>query len=79
MAAVRFAMNTAARDARFKVFHKENGGVSSARNLGIDNAQGEWICFVDSDDFIGENFLWDLHACLDANSDFCNYKLLINL
>lgn len=47
----------AARDARFKVFHKENGGVSSARNLGIDNAQGEWICFVDSDDLIQIDFL----------------------
>lgn len=37
-------------DYRVRVFHKENGGVSSARNLGLDNAQGEWICFVDSDD-----------------------------
>ena len=38
------------RDGRIRVFHKENGGVSSARNLGIDNAQGEWLYFVDSDD-----------------------------
>lgn len=60
----------AEKDKRIKVFHKENGGVSAARNLGIENAKGEWITFVDSDDFIGENFLWDLHACLDANSDF---------
>lgn len=42
----------AARDSRVQVFHKENGGVSSARNLGLDNAQGEWITFVDSDDWI---------------------------
>lgn len=40
----------AQKDARVKVFHKENGGVSSARNLGLDNAKGEWIAFVDSDD-----------------------------
>lgn len=40
------------KDSRVRVFHKENGGVSSARNLGLDNAQGEWIAFVDSDDFI---------------------------
>lgn len=40
----------AAQDGRVRVFHKENGGVSSARNLGIDNAQGEWLYFVDSDD-----------------------------
>ena len=40
----------AAKDNRVRVFHKENGGVSSARNLGLDNAQGEWVYFVDSDD-----------------------------
>lgn len=42
----------AARDSRVKVFHKENGGVSSARNLGLDNAKGEWVTFVDSDDIL---------------------------
>lgn len=42
----------AAKDARIRVFHKQNGGVSSARNLGIDKAQGEWVYFVDSDDWI---------------------------
>ena len=40
----------AAKDSRARMFHKENGGVSSARNLGLDNAQGEWVYFVDSDD-----------------------------
>lgn len=45
----------AAKDSRVRVFHKENGGVSSARNLGLDNAQGEWITFVDSDDWIGND------------------------
>ena len=38
------------KDNRFVVIHKENGGVSSARNVGIGNARGEWICFVDADD-----------------------------
>lgn len=47
----------AARDSRIRVFHKENGGVSSARNLGLDNARGEWIAFVDSDDWVGEKYL----------------------
>lgn len=46
----------AAQDSRIKVFHKSNGGVSSARNLGIDNAQGEWLTFVDADDWVEENF-----------------------
>lgn len=40
----------AEQDSRVRVFHKENGGVSSARNLGLDNAKGEWITFVDADD-----------------------------
>lgn len=40
----------AKKDSRIQVFHKENGGVSSARNLGIENASGEWVYFVDSDD-----------------------------
>ena len=45
------------KDSRIKVFHKENGGVSSARNLGINNASGDWICFIDSDDYVDDNFL----------------------
>ena len=45
------------KDGRIKVFHKENGGVSSARNVGLDYAHGEWITFVDSDDWVNENFL----------------------
>ncbi len=37
-------------DSRVRVFHKSNGGVASARNVGLDNAKGEWVCFVDGDD-----------------------------
>lgn len=47
----------AKRDTRIRVFHKENGGVSSARNLGLDNEQGEYVMFVDADDWIVENTL----------------------
>lgn len=42
----------AQKDSRIRVFHKKNGGVSSARNLGLDNVQGEYVTFVDSDDWI---------------------------
>lgn len=42
----------ASKDYRVRVFHKPNGGVSSARNFGIDNARGEWISFVDADDWL---------------------------
>ena len=44
-------------DSRIRVFHKVNGGVSSARNLGLEHAQGEWVAFVDSDDRVEETFL----------------------
>jgi glycosyltransferase involved in cell wall biosynthesis len=47
----------AARDTRIRVVHKENGGVSMARNLGLDMAQGEWVVFVDGDDTISPNHL----------------------
>lgn len=47
-------------DSRVKVFHIENSGVSNARNVGIENARGEYIQFIDSDDYISENMLYDL-------------------
>lgn len=46
------AEKLALEDKRIRVFHKENGGTSSARNVGIANAKGEYIGFVDSDDYI---------------------------
>lgn len=45
------------QDNRIKVFHKQNGGVSSARNVGLDHASGEYVVFVDSDDYIEEDYL----------------------
>lgn len=51
----------ARKDKRVRVFHKENGGVSSARNVGLDNAVGAYICFVDSDDWVEENMLETLN------------------
>jgi glycosyltransferase involved in cell wall biosynthesis len=47
----------AARDARVKVLHKENGGVSSARNAGLDSARGTYVVFIDSDDYAGPDYL----------------------
>ena len=47
----------ARRDGRIRVFHKENGGASSARNLGLDHARGEWVTFIDSDDWIEGDYL----------------------
>lgn len=45
------------KDSRVKIFKKDNGGVSSARNLGLKEACGEWITFVDSDDSLEESWL----------------------
>lgn len=47
----------AREDGRVRVVHKENGGVSSARNAGLDEARGEWLTFVDADDYLGPRFL----------------------
>ncbi len=59
----------AQRDSRVLVFHKENGGVSSARNLGLDNARGEWVYFVDSDDEILSEGLQTMVDCISEDVD----------
>lgn len=50
----------AVKDQRIKVFHKKNGGVSSARNVGLDYAKGEWVTFIDADDYVKEYYLANL-------------------
>lgn len=47
----------AGKDERVKVFHNENKGVSAARNQGLKEAAGDWICFVDSDDWVENDYL----------------------
>lgn len=47
----------AEKDSRVRAFHKENGGVSSARNVGLDNVNGDWVTFCDSDDSMVVNAL----------------------
>jgi len=53
-------------DERITVFHKTNGGVSSARNLGIGQANGQWLLFADSDDFLLPNSLEQIDAAITA-------------
>lgn len=57
--------NLAKLDSRIKVIHKENGGLSSARNVGLDNSTGEYISFLDSDDYISLDFYDSLLKCAD--------------
>lgn len=56
-------------DSRLKVYSKENGGVSSARNYGITKAQGEFISFVDSDDSLPQNALEILYGNITDDID----------
>ena len=58
----------AKKDGRIKVIHKQNGGVSDARNAGIDSATGEYIVFVDSDDWLSEKCIECLLDCIE-NTD----------
>ena len=63
----------AKKDSRIVVIHKENGGVSSARNKGIEISQGELISFIDADDWITPLYLSDLIT--DITSSFTDIVL----
>ena len=57
---------------KFKLIKKQNGGISSARNVGIAESKGKWLTFVDSDDFLKEDFLSNMMDKLnDYPADFC--------
>lgn len=55
--------------SNFHYFYKNNGGVSSARNFGISKASGDWLMFVDADDFLDEICLEKLCSAIDINSE----------
>lgn len=60
----------AAIDSRFKVLHKKNKGVSSARNAGLDEVQGKYVCFIDSDDWVSSQYLSHMYSVIETdNSD----------
>lgn len=65
-------------DGRIVVVDKANGGVSSARNAGLDRASGEYISFIDSDDYVSEDFYSKLiKPCLDgADVSSCKYEMV---
>ncbi|TFU59565.1 glycosyltransferase [Gemella sp. WT2a] len=69
-------------DARIKVIHKENGGVSDARNVGMEGSNAEYIGFVDSDDFIEPNMYEILYREIeDSKADlaYCDYQNVENI
>ena len=57
----------AVKDSRIKVIHKTNGGLSDARNAGIEIAAGKWFSFIDSDDYISETCLEELLTAATDN------------
>lgn len=59
----------ASKDCRVRAFHKKNSGASDARNIGIDNSLGNYMAFVDADDYINASFLYDLIDCMDGAED----------
>lgn len=67
-------------DKRIRVIHQKNGGVSSARNTGLDYAIGKYITFIDSDDYVNENYIEKLYKNIkENNADIavCNNKRFI--
>ncbi len=64
----------AASDTRIRSFHKTNGGLSDARNYGLDHARGDFIAFLDADDILHPDFLWITLSCAakhkSASHDF---------
>ena len=66
------------KDSRIIYLYKENGGQATARNLGLDNASGEYICFVDSDDCVAPDYVEKLLNLAEENHtliSLCSYTL----
>ena len=66
----------AKKDSRISVIHKQNEGVSAARNTGLELAKGEYVAFVDSDDFVDSNYILCMYNKMveqDADMVFCKY------
>ncbi|MDD5020557.1 MAG: glycosyltransferase [Endomicrobiaceae bacterium] len=71
----------ATKDKRFKIFSKENRGISDTRNAGIELSIGEYITFIDSDDWVENNFLERLYSvAISESADIvsCNWKFYFN-
>lgn len=68
----------AKKDSRIKVVHKMNGGLASARNAGLQHANGQYICFVDSDDWVHEQYVgkqYDVLKKYHADISVCSHSI----
>lgn len=64
------------KDERIKIINIENSGISVVRNIGIRAATGEYICFLDSDDYIDKNLLDNLRRYIESDYDLIKYKTI---
>lgn len=65
-------------DKRFKYYYKKNGGLSDARNYGLQYIHGKYVCFIDSDDWLDQDYVKELyHAIIsgDYSISICGYKM----
>lgn len=66
----------AQKDSRIRVIHKENGGLSSARNAGLPHVTGDYIWFIDSDDYLTDDAFETASKYLDGDADIINFGIL---
>jgi len=69
-------IETYLNDERFKLYNRENHGIGSSRNFGIEKSKGKYICFIDSDDYIDTNYLEKLYNKISSDKldvVVCNY------
>ena len=69
----------AEKDKRIKVIHKTNGGLSDARNAGLDICKGKYITFIDSDDYVSQNYIELLYNALTSNRADVSMVDLVNV
>lgn len=74
---VDIAREFARKDKRFRLIHRKNGGLSAARNTGIKFSRGEYLSFVDGDDFVSPTYLLTMYNAIvktGADMAYCRYK-----
>lgn len=62
-------------DPRFILINQRNSGVSAARNTGLDNVRADWICFIDADDIVSSNYLFELFSAVSDNVMVCTSSI----